>query len=295
MSIREIEKEIVYIIQPRDEGRLVKAVARDRMGLSHRQFASAKFREGGVTLDGGRALASDRVRAGQRLAVRLREEGFSHEARAGEVAVVYEDEDILVVDKPAPLPTQSSERQTGDTLEARMAALLGGRAFRPVNRLDKGTSGLMVVAKHAQAQSILQSQLHTPLFARGYLAVVEGAPRPPEGIVDAPIAKADGPTVRREVRADGKPSRTRYRTVRSRGGLSLVRLDLETGRTHQIRVHMAHIGCPVAGDFLYGRERADLPGRFALHSAFLTLRLPSTGEERSFASPLPEDLARLVP
>ncbi len=295
MSIREIEKEIAYTIEPRDEGRLVKAIARDRMGLSHKQFSSAKFREGGVTLDGARALASDRVRSGQRLVVRLREEGFSHPALPGEVDVVWADEDIFIVNKPAPLPTQSSERQTGDTLEARMASLLEGRAFRPVNRLDKGTSGLMVVARHAQAQAVLQAQLHTPLFARGYLALVEGAPEPREGVVDAPIAKADGPTVRREVRADGKISRTRYRTLRSAGGLSLLRLDLETGRTHQIRVHMAHIGCPVAGDFLYGAERADLPGRFALHSAFLTLRQPATGEILSFEAPLPEELSRLLP
>ncbi|MDO4741119.1 MAG: pseudouridine synthase, partial [Eubacteriales bacterium] len=192
-----IEKEIEYIITQADDGRLVKHIAKGRMGLSHRQFTSAKFREGGVTLDGRRAIASDVVRAGQRLVVRLREDGSAHAHVDKPVEILYEDEDIFVVNKPAPLPTQSSERQTGDTLEARMLPLLGGRAFRPTNRLDKGTSGLMLAAKHPLAQAQLQKQLHTPSFVREYLAILEGELSPAAGVVDAPIGKADGATVRR--------------------------------------------------------------------------------------------------
>ena len=294
MSEYGIEKEIVYTITEADEGRLVKHIAKGRMGLSHRQFTSAKFRDGGVTLDGQRAIASDSVHVGQVLMVRLREDGSAHAHVDKPVDIVYEDEDIFVVNKPAPLPTQSSERQTGDTLEARMLPLLGGRAFRPTNRLDKGTSGLMLVAKHPLSQAVLQKQLHTPSFVREYLAIVEGVPSPEKGVVDAPIGKADGATVRREVRADGKEARTHYEVKAVHGGLSLVRLRLETGRTHQIRVHMAHMGCPVYGDFLYGTERDDLPGRFALHSAFVSFVHPASSQTLCFEQPLPEELASLL-
>ena len=163
-----------------------------------------------------------------------------------------------------------------------------------MNRLDKGTSGLMVVAKSAHAQHLLQRLLHTPDFRRDYLAVVEGAPEPMAGTVDAPIAKEDAASIRRVVCAAGKPSVTHYETLASHGNRSLVRLSLETGRTHQIRVHMAHLGCPVSGDFLYGTELPELPGRFALHSAELLLRHPLTGERLDIHSPLPEALARLM-
>lgn len=294
MSIAEIEKEIVYIASEADGERMVKHIAKTRMGLSHKQFTSAKFRENGVTVDGVRALATDIVCPGQRVVVRLREMGSVHAQVDKPVDIVYQDEDIYVVNKPAPLPTQSSQRQTGDTLEARMLPLLGGRAFRPVNRLDKGTSGLMLVAKHAQAQALLQKQLHTSSFVREYLALVQGVPGQKQGVIDVPIAKADGATVRREVRPDGKAARTHFCIEEEKNGLSLVQLRLETGRTHQIRVHMAHIGCPVYGDFLYGEEREDLPGRFALHSARVEFCHPVSGERLAFDCSLPPEIGALL-
>ena len=204
-----------------------------------------------------------------------------------------------MIDKPAPLSTQSSPRQPDNTLENRLAWRyrdVPGFVFRPVNRLDKGTSGLMVAAKHAHSQMLLSRQLHTPEFAREYLAVTDGVPAEPEGVIDAPIGKADGATVRREVRADGKPSRTAYRTLEAGNGRALLRLKLDTGRTHQIRVHLSHIGCPVFGDFLYGTERPDaLPGRFALHSAYVRFLHPLTGQALEFESPLPGALRALLP
>ena len=154
----------------------------------------------------------------------------------------------------------------------------------------------MVAAKHAHSQMLLSRQLHTPEFAREYLAVTDGVPAKPEGVIDAPIGKADGATVRREVRADGKPSRTAYRTLEAGNGRALLRLKLDTGRTHQIRVHLSHIGCPVFGDFLYGTERPDaLPGRFALHSAYVRFLHPLTGQALEFESPLPGALRALLP
>ncbi len=128
----------------------------------------------------------------------------------------------------------------------------------------------------------------------GDLAVCEGIPAPPEGTVDAPIGRVPGSVLMRQVSPSGAEARTHYRVLETGGGRSLLSLRLDTGRTHQIRVHMAHLGCPLAGDFLYGRETADLPGRFALHSAEITLRQPITGEPIRRTSPLPAELRALL-
>ena len=269
---------------PRQDGRFTPAVS----DLKQRH---------GFILDGESVLANHIVRAGQTITLTLLdEEGGSAEWDETPVNVVYEDDDIIIIDKEAPLACQSSEKQPTNTLENRLMYRYRDRpfVFRPVNRLDKGTSGLMVAAKHAHAQNILQEQLHTDTYIREYLAVVCGAPERDEGEINAPIRKADGATVRREVGEDGRPALTRYRVIERGNEFSLVRLRLLTGRTHQIRVHMAHIGHPVAGDFLYGTEDERLPGRFALHSHYLSVIHPETQEKMEFISPLPEKLRRLI-
>lgn len=282
-------RTLSYTVPPEDGGRLLRRLVRGRMGVSQHVFSSLKV-SGGVTVDGVPARADQAIRAGQVIELTLEDAPSEIEPDPAPVDVVYEDEDILIVNKPAPLPCQSSSRQEGMALENRLAARYGVRyVFRPVNRLDKGTSGLMAVAKHAHSQMLLSRMLHTDRCVREYLAVVVGRPPEAEGVVDAPIAKAPGATVRREVSPDGKPARTRYRLLAERGGLSLVRLRLETGRTHQIRVHMRYLGCPVWGDFLYGTEVPELPGRFALHSWHLALDHPMTGAPLSFEAPLPPE------
>jgi 23S rRNA pseudouridine1911/1915/1917 synthase len=259
------------------------------MGVSQHMFSSLKML-GGVMVDGVPARADEKVLAGQVITVTMEDGVSSIEPDPTPVDAVYEDEDILIVNKPAPLPCQSSSRQEGYALENRLAARYGENyVFRPVNRLDKGTSGLMAVAKHPHAQMLLSRMLHSDRYVREYLAVVMGRPPELEGLVDAPIRKADGATVRREVAPDGKPARTRYHLLAERDGRSLVRLRLETGRTHQIRVHMRHLGCPVWGDFLYGAEVPELPGRFALHSWRLALDHPMTGAPLAFEAPLPPE------
>ena len=282
-----------------DDGRLIGRVARGRMGVSARQLSKAKF-AGELRLDGESVHADHPVRAGQTVSVTLLDEEPAFEARAENepVDIVFEDEDIYIINKPAPLATQSSPKQPDNTLENRLAGYFHDPSFifRPINRLDKGTSGLMAAAKNAHAQMLLARQLHTPDFVREYLAVAEGVPEPEAGRIDLPIGKADGATVRREVRPDGKPCVTHYEVVSQNGALSLVHLTLETGRTHQIRVHLSAIGCPVYGDFLYGTERSDiLPERFALHSANMRFLHPLSGKELVFSSPLPDELSSLLP
>ncbi len=290
-----------YVVPAEDDGRLIRRVVRGRLGLSSHQLARAKAL-GVLCLDGESVHADHAVRAGQVVSVTLTDEETAAAPVRPEnvpVAVVYEDDDLYVIDKPAPLSTQSSPRQPDNTLENRLAWRyrdVPGFVFRPVNRLDKGTSGLMVAAKHAHSQMLLSRQLHTPEFVREYLAVTQGAPAEREGVIDASIGKADGATVRREVRADGRDSRTMYQTLWAGNGRALLRLRLDTGRTHQIRVHLAYIGCPVFGDFLYGTERPDvLPERFALHSAFVRFLHPLTGRVLEFESQLPEALRALIP
>ena len=162
---------------------------------------------------------------------------------------------MLVVSKGAPLATLPCGHIHTGTLREQLAALLGQDAaafdYHPVNRLDKGTSGLLCVARHAHAQRLLTGQLHTDSFIREDLAVTEGVPAQREGVIDAPIARL-GTGAKRAVRPDGRRAVTHYRVEQAAGGRALIRLRLETGRTHQIRVHLAHIGCPIIGDDKYG-------------------------------------------
>ena len=282
----------------RDAGRKVKYFVRGDMRVSSGQFRALKAANG-LRVNGEIARADDLLRPGDLVSVSLFEPAPSKAVapEPGEVSIPYEDGDVYIIDKPAPLPCQCSDRQPGGTLENRLYARFSSQqdfVFRPLNRLDKGTSGLLAAAKHAHACQILQRQLHTPGFVREYLAVVEGELQG-DGAIDLPISKADGPTIRRRVdRERGQRAVTHYRAEARGNNRTLVRLRLETGRTHQIRVHMAAIGHPVTGDFLYGTEFFDLPGRFALHSTRIAFDHPLTGARIEVCSPLPEELRRLM-
>ena len=283
------------VVLPADDGRKIKFYVRGAMGVSYGQFASLKMREG-MRVNGVPVHANYILRTGDRVEVAIEETGSSlAEPVAGEVDVRYEDDALMILNKPAPLACQSSSRNAAPALENFLMAKYGdGFVFRPLNRLDKGTSGLMCAAKNAHAYQLMQKTLHTGDYLRQYLAVVCGRLEG-SGVVDAPIAKEDAATVRRVVDFEkGKPAVTRWESQGVFGEYSLVRLTLETGRTHQIRVHMAHLGHPVAGDFLYGTELACLPGRFALHSARIRLTHPMTGEVLEITSPLPEELQILL-
>ena len=289
--------DLAYSITSGDDGLPVRRIALSRMGMSYGLLKRAKF-EGKILLDGVQVHADVRVRAGQQLLVCLPQATPPPIAPcAASLVVPYQDEHLLVVDKPAPLASSSSYRKTPPTLENVVFSHLGcpeGFVYRPVNRLDKGTSGLMVVALHAHAQHRLQRMLHTEGFLREYVAVCDGFLPQAEGIVCQPIAKADGATVKREVSSAGKQAVTHYRELERGACRSLVQLRLGTGRTHQIRVHMQWLGCPVMGDFLYGEEVPSLPRRFALHSHRVCFVHPITGKTIDVKSPLPQELSLLI-
>lgn len=300
MGVEKQIRRVSLTVPPERAGQKVDTLLRKALGLSGTVIRRIKWLDDSILLDGERVFTSQRVEPGQVLTVRLSDP----ERRSGVVPapgpldIVYEDGDMLVLNKAPGVLVHPGAGHFADTIGNFLLDYYdrtGVEAdFHPVHRLDKGTSGLMVVAKHPHAQEVLKNQLHTSEFRRIYLAVCLGGPTEERGTVDAPIGMAEGSIVARAVRPDGLPARTHYRVLERRGDRALVRLELESGRTHQIRVHMAHLGCPLAGDFLYGTEDKDLIARPALHSSELTVRQPVTGETLTFTCPLTADMARLM-
>ena len=264
-------------------GRTVHTLLRQELLLSAASVRRAKTLPDGILLDGQPVFTNQTGRAGQLLSVAVGDVAGSEQIPPvpGPLNIRYEDEDLVVVEKEGGVPVHPSQGHHGDTLANFLLAHYRDQglvaAFHPVNRLDRGTSGLMAVAKHAHAHERLQHQLRTGELARTYLAVCQGVPVPRRGCVDQPIGRLPGSVLKRQVCPQGAQARTHY-----------------AGRTHQIRVHMAFLGCPLAGDFLYGTELEALPQRFALHSASLRLRQPVTGEEIALSSPLPAALSALL-
>lgn len=281
-------------------GRDVNSLLRRELGLSGAVLRRIKWLEDGIALDGTRVTVRTRTAPGQLLSVRLSdpEDAPQPVPTAGPLDVLWEDEDMAVVNKAAGVLVHPSHGHFDDTvgnfLMARWHAREEAAGFHPVHRLDKGTTGLLVVAKHAHGQERLKQQLHTGAFHRRYLAVCEGLPRWDEQTIDAPIAPVEGSLMKREVRADGLPARTHCKVLCRGTGRALLALTLDTGRTHQIRVHLAHAGHPLTGDFLYGTEDPDLIPRPALHSWQLALSHPITGERLTLEAPLPADLRTLM-
>ena len=278
----------------------VNTLLRKELALSAAAVRRAKALPGGITLDGLPVFTTARAGEGQVLSVAVGD-GASNpaiQAVEGPLDIRYEDDDLLILDKAGGVPVHPSQGHHGDTLANYLYhhyETIGlTAAFHPVNRLDRGTSGLMAVAKHAHAHERLQAQLRDGTLKRTYLAVCQGVPDPLSGVIDLPIARAPGSVLRRRADPDGSPARTHYRVLDTGNGRSLVALALDTGRTHQIRVHLSWLGCPLAGDFLYGTEDPALPNRFALHSASLTLRQPVTGQVLALTSPLPDELYALL-
>ena len=295
---------LTYVVTDADAGRAIRSLVPRRFSLGQHAFRRLKMLEA-IRIGDKPVRADYRVAPGEVIQVFLpgdmEGEGTgSSDALFPDLPpsqIRYQDEDILIVSKGAPLATLPAVHIESITLRDQLIAMLGADpasfVFHPVNRLDKGTSGLMCIARHAHAQRLLTAQLHTGSFIREYLAVTEGIPGEMQGTIDAPIARM-GMGTRRAVCQDGKPAVTHYRVERTAQNRALIRLRLETGRTHQIRVHLSHIGCPIAGDYLYGSELPELPGRFALHSASIHLAQPLTREPIDLDEPLPAELEALL-
>jgi len=264
-------------------------------GVSRSQ-AQRLIEAGLVTVEGRWAKAAQVVRPGQRVVVLIPPpEPLRLEPEPIPVPVLYEDEDLLVVDKPAGVPVHPGPGHPRGTLVNALLALCPqlrevGQELRPgiVHRLDKDTSGLLVVAKTPRAHRHLVEELKARRVHKVYLALVHGVPKAEEGVVVAPIGRHPKDRKRMAVVEGGREAETRYRVREAFPHCALLEVEPVTGRTHQIRVHMAHVGHPVVGDPVYGR-RSPLVGRQFLHAHRLGLFLPD-GRWMEFVSPLPGDL-----
>ena len=211
--------------------------------------------------------------------------------------IVYEDEDLMVIHKPAGMPIHPSMNNYYNSLANGLAYYFAKQncpfVFRCINRLDRDTSGLTLIAKHSVSGGMLSTMIAnktTSGITREYLAIVKGSVTPPEGTITAPLARKEGSIIERCVDFEkGENAITHYKVLDEKNGHSLVSLILETGRTHQIRIHMKYLGYPLIGDYLYNPDMAFIR-RQALHAWKLSFRHPITGEELHFTAPLPEDM-----
>ena len=281
-------------------GRLDRFLA-DREGELTRSRIHSLISEGRALVNGAPARPSQKVQVGDRVILTVppvREMDLTPQDIP--VEVVYQDSALVVIDKPAGLSVHPGPGHPDGTLVnallARCPDIQGiGGVHRPgiVHRLDKNTSGLMVVAKTERAHHDLSAQIKARQVHKGYRALVVGHPPLDAGVIDAPIARDPRQRQRMAVVLGGRESRTRYRVLQRLEGHALLDLVLETGRTHQIRVHLSYLGYPLYGDEVYGRRSPDLPRHF-LHASALGFRHPETGDEVTFESELPEGLRVIV-
>ncbi len=289
--------ETISFTVPTSEERLDQFLS--RQGKLTRSQVQKLIREGQVTVNDRAARPSQRLRAGDRVGLSLPSPPpLSPLPEQIPLTILYHDDDLIIVDKPPGLPVHPAPGHAQGTLInallARFPHLGQMEGSRPgiIHRLDKDTSGLLVVAQNEPARLRLSQQWQSRSVVKRYLVLVRGRP-PTEGIIEAPIARHPKQRQRMAVVEGGREARTSYQAVRYLNGSTLVEVTIQTGRTHQIRVHFSAIGHPVMGDRIYGVSSPHLPRQF-VHAIYLCFRHPTSGEELEFHSPLPTDLAQAL-
>lgn len=273
---------INFAAEEKEDGIDVGTLLRHR-GVSKRLITKLKRTQNGIMLNGLHIRTIDTVKTGDIISLSMSDERRLDANCEIKVPVVYEDDDVVVFDKPVDMPVHPSIKHQGDTLGNCFSAMYPDLTFRPVNRLDKDTSGLCAVAKNAHAANLLQGTLKKVYYAAVCGKLTQG------GRIDAPIGRSGDSIIKREVRSDGQRAITEYTIIKGNEDYTLLRVLLHTGRTHQIRVHFSHIGYPLAGDDFYGGSVKDITHQ-ALHCGELEFTSPVTGEKISVISPLREDI-----
>lgn len=268
-------------------------------GFSRQIIIQLKKTSQGILVNNQWAYVRTPLRTNDILTLRLLEEAPSENIVPVSLPldIIYEDEDILLINKPADMPVHPSINNYDNTLANGIAHYykMQGETFvfRCINRLDRDTTGLLIIAKNALSASILSNQMKRREIHRTYLAVVSGNPKKDTDTITAPIARKENSAIERCIDfQNGEQAVTHYQVITSREDYSLLKLSLETGRTHQIRVHMKYIGNPLLGDYLYNPDFSKIQ-RVALHSYRLNFIHPITEKNMDFSIPLPEDMANL--
>ena len=287
-----------YTIPIEYEGHTLLSFLKDKR-YSSQIITHLKRTENGILLNSERGRVRDILHTGDELTIQLVEQEASENIVPTNLPldIVYEDEDILVINKAANTPIHPSQGNYDNTLANAVAYYYKQKreyfTYRCINRLDRDTTGLLIIAKNMYSASLLSEMVAAREIHREYLAIATGE-TPKNGTIIAPIARVDGSTIERCVNEEqGDYACTHYKRIAYKNGYSLVSLKLETGRTHQIRVHMKHIGHPLPGDFLYNPDYSVIE-RQALHSHKLTLRHPISGELLEFVADLPEDMKKII-
>lgn len=289
-----MDRTVFYRIENKDEGTELLSFLRSH-GFSRHILTGMKTDKNAILLNGQRGFGRSILKTGDCLQVRIMETEVSSRILPVrmDLDILYEDEDLLVVNKPSDMPIHPSLGNYENTLANGIAFYFAEKGenfvYRCVNRLDRDTTGALILAKNALSAAILSSQMRNRQIRRTYLALVEGVP-PAKGTISAPIARVEGSTIEREVNfLSGESAVTHFERLSVGNGCSLVELHLETGRTHQIRVHMKYLGYPLPGDYLY-HPVYDRISRQPLHSYQLEFTHPVTGEDLLFTAPVPEDI-----
>lgn len=268
------------------------------MGFSRQCIIALKKQEKGILLNGIWSYVNTQLTAGDTLTLTLSDDNSSEKIPPVNLAlnILFEDEDILVLNKPADMPIHPSLNNYENTLANAVAFYYESQnipfVFRCINRLDRDTTGVTMLAKNPFSAAILSEMVRNREIHREYIAIADGIFTQKEGIVDAPIGRKEGSTIEREVNFEtGEKAVTHYTVLKENHDLncSILKLWLETGRTHQIRVHMKHLGHPLLGDFLYNPDMTHIK-RQALHSYSLTFNHPITKEPMQFVAPVPQDM-----
>lgn len=295
-----MKRTLSYTITTENKADTIGAFLRDA-GYSRRILIELKQNPEQICLNGAPSWLNTPLHAGDALTLFLPDEAASSDILPVElpIDIIYEDEDLMVVNKAAGMPVHPSQGHHENTLANALAYRFASRGehfvFRAVNRLDRDTTGLLLIAKHKISGAFLSAMAANKEIRREYLAIVAGKTDKSDTI-DLPIARKDGSTIERCIDMEqGERAVTHYRRLAYRDDLdcSLIRLRLETGRTHQIRIHMKAIGHPLLGDFLYHPDYRFI-GRQALHSCTVSFRHPITGENMEFTAPMPEDFSFFI-
>lgn len=294
-----MERTLTYQIEKDFSGLKINQYLR-RQGYSLQNLTDLKKMHESVLLNGEWAYLNQRLATGDHLLVHIQEKESSEKIPPVKLPldIVYEDEDIIVINKPAGMPIHPSRNNYTNSMANALAWYYKEQGkpfiFRCTNRLDRDTSGLTVVSKHMLSGNIMSTMTARREFHREYLAISRGHVTPPSGVIVAPLARKPGSIIERTVDYEsGERAVTHYRVIKELNGHSLISLVLETGRTHQIRIHMKHLGFPLIGDYLYNPDMEHI-SRQALHSHHLSFRHPVTGTLMDFTAPLPEDMLRVL-